>query len=414
MAIPDLHVVDNKGQVIGTVSASSVDSLSFDYSADHTGIPLSTSMPIVRRHYTHKAIAPYLWGLLPDNPDVIARWAREAHVSERNISGLLDHVGADAAGAFRFAHDPESLGPESQPSHIPVTEAEVAQRLRDLGADSSRWHPTNTEGRWSLAGAQAKIALAWIDGVGWAEPDGDTPSTHILKPAIASHEHFEVNEHLCLATADRLGLVAAQTRVERFEDQQVVVVERYDRQPGGIVRIHQEDMGQALGHHPSEKYQSDGGPTPADIVRRLRQVSTSPEEDVERFLLALGFNWLIVGPDAHAKNYSLLIADSVIRLAPLYDIASALPYSDVHVKKRRLAMKIGSSYRPDQIGNAHFERLAEECRVSSTWMLRAMRDLADAIEPVLVEVADESGLHECAEMVDPMVDWVRACQRRLR
>jgi serine/threonine-protein kinase HipA len=414
MAIPDLHVVDNEGHVIGTVSASSVDSLTFDYSADYTGIPISTSMPIVRRHYTHKAIAPYLWGLLPDNPDVIARWAREAQVSERNISGLLDHVGADAAGAFRFAYDPESLGPESQRSHTPLTEAEVARRLRDLGADSSRWHPTNEEGRWSLAGAQAKIALAWIDGIGWAEPDGDTPSTHIFKPAIAGHEHFEVNEHLCLATADRLGLVAARTRVARFEDQQVVVVERYDRQPGGTVRIHQEDMCQALGHHPSEKYQSDGGPAPADIVRRLRQVSTSPEEDVDRFLLALGFNWLIVGPDAHAKNYSLLIADNVIRLAPLYDIASALPYLDVHVKKRRLAMKIGSSYKPDQIGSAHFERLAEECRVSSTWMLRATRDLADAIEPVLVEVANESGLDECAAMVDPIVDWVRACQRRLR
>jgi serine/threonine protein kinase HipA of HipAB toxin-antitoxin module len=49
-------------------------------------------------------------------------------------------------------------------------------------------------------------------------------------------------------------------------------------------------------------------------------------EDVDRFLLALGFNWLIVGPDAHAMNYSLLIADNVVRLAPLYDIASALPY----------------------------------------------------------------------------------------
>ncbi|RLE17857.1 MAG: type II toxin-antitoxin system HipA family toxin [Actinobacteria bacterium] len=414
MAIPDLYVVDNDGHVIGVVSAPSIDSLVFDYRAGYAGVPISTSMPIARRHYTHKAIMPYLWGLLPDNPDVIARWAREAQVSERNISGLLSHVGADAAGAFRFAYDPETLGPRSGSADTPLSEAEVAQRLRDLGADSSRWHPTNEEGRWSLAGAQAKIALAWVEGVGWAEPDGGTPSTHILKPAIAGHEHFEVNEHLCLATADRLGLVAAHTHVERFEDQQVVVVERYDREPGGTVRIHQEDMCQALGHHPSEKYQSDGGPTPVDIVRRLRQVATSPDEDVDRFLLAVGFNWLIVGPDAHAKNYSLLIADNVIRLAPLYDIASTLPYSDVHVKKRRLAMKIGSSYKPDQIGIAHFEQLAAECRVSSEWLLRAMRWMAEAIEAVLSEVADNSGVHECGEMVDPIADWVRACQRKLK
>ena len=38
------------------------------------------------------------------------------------------------------------------------------------------------------------------------------------------------------------------------------------------------------------------------------------------------FNWLIAGTDAHAKNFSLLIAPGPqIRLAPLYDLASALP-----------------------------------------------------------------------------------------
>ena len=414
MAIPDLYVIDNAGQAIAVVSAASIDSLAFDYAAGYAGVPISTSMPITRRHYTHKVIAPYLWGLLPDNPDVITRWAREAQVSERNISGLLDHVGADAAGAFRFAYDPAALGPRSGTAHTPLTETEVAQRLRDLGADSSRWHPANEEGRWSLAGAQAKIALAWVDGVGWADPVGGMPSTHILKPAIAGHEHFEVNEHLCLATADRLGLVAAKTHIECFEEQRVVVVERYDRQPNGTVRIHQEDMCQALGHHPTEKYQSDGGPTPVDIVRRLRQVSTSPDEDVDRFLLALGYNWLIVGPDAHAKNYSLLIADNVVRLAPLYDVASALPYSDVHIKKQRLAMKIGSSYKPDQIGVAHFEQLAQECRVNGTWMLRAMRWMADALEDVLEKVAEESGLDECRGMVEPSVEWVHACQQTLK
>jgi len=41
---------------------------------------------------------------------------------------------------------------------------------------------------------------------------------------------------------------------------------------------------------------------------------------------ALAWNWLIAGTDAHAKNYSLLLAGNDVRLAPLYDVASALPY----------------------------------------------------------------------------------------
>lgn len=65
---------------------------------------------------------------------------------------------------------------------------------------------------------------------------------------------------------------------------------------------------------------------------------------VQRFADALIWNWIIAGTDAHAKNYSLLISGSQVRLAPLYDVASALPY-DMHEKKLRLAMKIGGDYR---------------------------------------------------------------------
>ena len=68
------------------------------------------------------------------------------------------------------------------------------------------------------------------------------------------------------------------------------------------------------------------------------------EDAVRRFADALIWNWLIGGTDAHAKNYSLLLAGNQIRLAPLYDIASALPYG-THERKLRFAMKLGGDYR---------------------------------------------------------------------
>ena len=51
-------------------------------------------------------------------------------------------------------------------------------------------------------------------------------------------------------------------------------------------------------------------------------------ESVEMFCRALAYNWVIYGPDAHAKNYSLLLSGRVVRLAPLYDISSVTPYPD--------------------------------------------------------------------------------------
>ena len=54
----------------------------------------------------------------------------------------------------------------------------------------------------------------------------------------------------------------------------------------------------------------------------------------------------IGGTDAHAKNYSLLLgADGDVRLAPLYDLASGLPYvEDENVPKISLAQPIGKNY----------------------------------------------------------------------
>jgi serine/threonine-protein kinase HipA len=55
------------------------------------------------------------------------------------------------------------------------------------------------------------------------------------------------------------------------------------------------------------------------------------------------WNWVIAGTDAHAKNYSLLLERDQVRLAPLYDVASALPYA--HEREVQMAMKLGGDYR---------------------------------------------------------------------
>ena len=64
-----------------------------------------------------------------------------------------------------------------------------------------------------------------------------------------------------------------------------------------------------------------------------------------RLLDALALNWIIAGTDAHAKNYSLLLAGAQVRLAPLYDVASALPYDESKGHDLKLAMKLGGEYR---------------------------------------------------------------------
>jgi len=339
--------------VAGMLTRLSGGRLRFDYDASYQErsgpTPLSLSMPVQVRSHPDQQINPWLWGLLPDNEQVLRRWGREFHVSASSAFSLLaTPIGEDCAGAVRFTPPDERERVLGRTGEVMwLTEDDVASRLRELREDSTAWLGRTFTGQFSLAGAQAKTALLF-DGSRWGVPSGPIPTTHILKPAIAGLDDHDLNEHLCLDAARRAGLIAARSTIGRFADETAVVITRYDRIRDAekrIARVHQEDLCQALGVPPGGKYQNEGGPTPARIARLFRDAMTpqAGEEAVRRFADALIWNWLIAGTDAHAKNYSVLLAGNQVRLAPLYDIASALPYG-THERKLRLAMKIGSSY----------------------------------------------------------------------
>jgi serine/threonine-protein kinase HipA len=255
---------------------------------------------------------------------------------------------------------------------------DVAERLRLLRADHSAWRAPRDTGQFSLAGAQPKTALLLENGR-WGVPSGRTPTTHILKPPTGAFDGHAENEHFCLVLARRLGLPTASSSIQRFEGEIAIVIERYDRRrtESGIRRVHQEDICQALGVPPMRKYQNEGGPGVPEIIDLLRTYSSDREDDVATFLGALAFSWLVAGTDAHAKNFSLLIAGGGrVRLAPLYDLASALPYDDMDFQKLKLAMKIGPDYRLRDIGPREWRRLAEIIRVDGDELLERVRAMA--------------------------------------
>ena len=362
--------------------------LSFTYSQtwrdDPNAYPLSLSMPLGSATHGHARIEAFLWGLLPDNDRVLQNWGKRFQVSPKNVFRLISHVGEDCAGAVQFVSPErlEALMAEPAAREIQwLTEEDVAERLRALRADHSAWRAASDTGQFSLAGAQPKTALLF-ERKRWGVPSGRIPTTHILKPPTGEWDGHAENEHFSLQLARSLGLIVPNSNVVRFQEEIAIVVERYDRARAGgrWVRIHQEDMCQALGLHPTRKYESDGGPGVQRIVELLREQSSSPEEDVQSFLDAVAFNWLIAGTDAHAKNYSLLLGQNgVVRLAPFYDLASILPYPAVDMSKVKLAMKIGGEYRLRNIGLRHWQKLAAASRLDVARLIDRIRAMAEAI-----------------------------------
>ena len=396
MARQDLVVLDGP-VVVGALTRTAGDiTFSYDpaWQLRDQATPLSVLLPLTVQQHADDVVTPWLWGLLPDNERVLSRWGRTFHTTTKHPLGLLAAVGRDLPGRFTIV--PAEQAHDAVPSGVQwLTDSDVAALLQEVRADQTAWlGAQGSGGRWSLAGAHAKIAL-FSDGRRWGRPYGRSATTHILKPAIDGLDDHDLNEHLCLQAARGAGVVAVASRVVTVGDQRAISVERYDRIIGAdqsVQRVHQEDLCQALKVHPDAKYENDGGPSVSMIGSLLdRHVRGAPAKPTRmRFAEALALNWLLAGSDAHAKNYSLLLSGTQVRLAPLYDVASALPYRDFHAPKFTMAMKLGGTYLAGRVSTKQWRKVAAQLLLEEQDVLNRIHQLATEL-PTAMATAAEAG-----------------------
>ena len=174
-----------------------------------------------------------------------------------------------------------------------------------------------------------------------------------------------------------------------------------------------------MGLPPARKYQNDGGPSARSIVELLKLHSSSPAEDATTFVTALGLTWLIAATDGHAKNYSLLIAPGGrLRLAPLYDVASVLPYSQFDLNRVKLAMKIGDKYRLRDIGRREWTKLATDIKTDADEIIAKLIHMAEALPDVATDIvhrATTAGLEQAAleRLSTRLIARSRVCLNKL-
>jgi len=410
--VTSLIVILN-GRLIGAITRQSgwprftyVD----DYADDDAATPLSLSMPLVAgRTYDRKIAQPWLMNLLPDDANVRESWAHEFGVPAGDSTALLEHVGRDCAGAVQLARPEDIDDVLAEQGRLGlVTEKQIGARLRALRTDPQHW--TRADERWSLPGAQSKFTVVRTPDGRWAFPHGNAASTHIIKPGIPGFFGQAFNEHLCLNALNAVGVASAQSEFTEFDGAEAIVVERYDRlrrADGTVLRLHQEDMCQAMSVEPQKKYPSDGGPAAVDIAALLKR--DAAQRDVDRFTDAVVAQYLLGAPDGHAKNYSIILNGTNVTLAPVYDVASILPYQlDRESGLNRVAMPIAGRSRFGEVTLHGVERFAGAAGTDPQRLVARACDMAAQFPDALAQAGADFTSATLIQLRDKLKDTVAA------
>lgn len=354
-------------QYVGYFHDQASDAVEFSYDPGYQGTPISLSLPQEDRHASGAASA-FLDNLLPDRSEVRIRWARERDLASTSSMDLLAAYGEDVAGALTLT--PDSSLPQREPEPlIPATEDDIAGRIASLRREETAWIDQRHRPRMSLAGQQAKFSLAQV-GESWVWPTFERPSTHIFKPPSLAHAKIDMFESASLDLARDLGISATRSGVQEFHGEKAFVVTRWDR--SGDVRIHAEDLCQALGEPGNRKYAINA----PRVVRLLSQYGQQ-----ERFVEQFVFNACLGNADAHAKNYSVILSGQNVRLAPLYD---SIPTMFWEGYDQNLAMRVGTATQASGLTTKNWTKFASEARLDADMVLeiadRIGRGVAERLE----------------------------------
>lgn len=377
------------GEFVGRWTVSGRGEHAFEYDATWITSPygrsISLSMPLNRagHRYTGAVVKNYFDNLLPDNDRIRARLQQRFSTASQSTFDLLAEIGRDCVGALQLLPDSELPGDIQQIDGEPLSDDEIEQILINTPIYGQHQSVNDEDFRISIAGAQEKTALLLHNGK-WFKPRGTTPTTHILKLPIGRHGDHGIdltmsvaNEWLCAKILEAYGVQVARCWPAVFGSQQVLVVERFDRQVSRdgrwLVRLPQEDFCQVRGLPSDMKYEVHGGQGVKSIMDLLLGSSYAEADRADFFRTQVIF-WLLCAIDGHAKNFSVFLEpQGGYRLTPRYDILSAYPVMGnapglLPEKKIKMAMALvgkNRHYKWSELQRRHLDSTAKACGIEA-------------------------------------------------
>ncbi|MBC8747613.1 serine/threonine-protein kinase HipA [Paraburkholderia sp. WC7.3g] len=401
---------------------------------DPQGRPLSLSLPFTpgNQQYRGQIVADYFDNLLPDSEPIRRRIAARYRTGSTAPFALLATLGRDCVGALQL------LPPDEEPSDLmsihgrELGDSDIAALLRGTtSAAPLGQHDPLEDLRLSIAGAQEKTALLRHRNR-WLLPEGSTPTTHIFKLPLGLVGNMRAdmrtsveNEWLCSQIVAAYGLPVSECEIARFDEQKVLIVERFDRRLSSdatwIVRLPQEDMCQATGTSALHKYESDGGPGIEAIMEILAGSARAATDRRNFFATQLVF-WMLAATDGHAKNFSIAhLPANRYESTPLYDVLSAHPIigggaGRLAAQKVKLAMAVRGKnvhYLLNQIQRRHWVAEGQRVGFSAADVDSLIDELTAQTETVIDTVSSQLPADFPLDVADAVFDGMRRLNRKL-
>ncbi|WP_424958256.1 type II toxin-antitoxin system HipA family toxin [Hyphomicrobium sp. 1Nfss2.1] len=305
--------------------------------------------------------SPDYWGRL-----VIDRAAGKAKLDE--VDYLIQSAD-DRAGALGFGHN------ENPPA--PKRDFNKTLDLKSLQETALALLKNDGKLKGSEA-VQAQKLLLLGTSMGGMRPKAVVEDSKGLWIAKFNRPDDRWNnarvEHAMLTLARRCGIAAAESRVVKVGDRDILLVKRFDREKtkdgylrsrmvSGLTLLRADDV---AGDRAKWSY-------PA-LAEELRRVCSEPRESANELFRRMVFNALISNTDDHPRNHAIIASDRSWQLSPAYDLTPT-PSAGM---ERDLAMTIGDFGRRATAQNlvtqsARFLLLKEQAETVVAKMERIVR-----------------------------------------
>lgn len=224
-----------------------------------------------------------------------------------DLTYLLES-GSDRVGALDFQRSSERYEPRRGAAatlkELMTSAARVEAGIPLTPAlDAALLHGT------SIGGARPKVQIT------------DAGVAQIAKFSAADDTYPVVQaEYVGMSLAKAVGLRVATTSLRKVSGKWVLLVDRFDRDPGRQIRRHFVSALTILGldelHARHASY--------ADLAEHVRHSFTAPKATLRELFSRITFNILIGNTDDHARNHGALWDGEWLTLAPAYDLCPQL------------------------------------------------------------------------------------------